>query len=471
MAARNGVEVYEELLGSHGIRFERPDEKYREVVVDDYDRWSAPFDMWPYNIVRKLQGRSIPVPKLVVEPETPEQVEEAVRLARESGVCLIPVCGMSNVVGDTEPRGECVFLDLSRLDKVEEFRPEDRLVVVGAGARISSLIDWLEERGYTLTYRPQSEKLACIGGSISTLGAGAFSPGIGNIEDVVLWFEVVTPDGERLIVGSRANPRGVVLPGVNMVFFGGEGAYGVITRVALRVVEKPEARIGLSYTLPGFPEAIMAARRVYSWEPPQLMRVQDEREARLTYGLDEAVVLVEVMGPQRVAEAKADHIKELLESLGGREREGLVEEWWRNRYEYSRLMKMVLSTGLAFETIDMATYWSILPRLHEKIHEALDKTQGVALSYSHASHFYRNGGALYTTIVFDRDPDTYWRIWRTALETALGVGASILHHHGFGRVRAKWASTEYPGSTKLAGMIKKALDSEDRFKAGLQGMR
>lgn len=463
------MDSFLERLQSEGIEVVGVEESYRDVIVDDYDAWKAPFDMWPYNIIMHLEGEEVERPTIIVRPSSGEEVAEVLKLASEHGICIIPACGLSNVVGATRPSRNCVFLDTSGMDEIIEFNPDDRFVIVEAGVRVGRLVKWLEDKGYTLPYRPQSERIACIGGSISTQGAGAFSPGLGNIEDVVLWMEVATPTGRRLILGSRRSPRGIVFPGVNMVYFGGEGAFGVITRVALRVLEKPESDIEMAYLMNGFAEAVKAARKIYSWDPPTMMRIQDEREAQLYYGVEEAVVLVGVEGPSRVAEAKAMYVDEILRKMGARSREGIVEEWWRNRYRYSESMKLVLSSGMAFDTIDLSAYWSRLSELHKELHGTLDSINGVSLSFSHASHFYINGGALYTTIVFGRDPQLYWKIWRAAMEIALRTGASIVHHHSFGTVREKWAMEEYSGSLWIASTLKNALDPRRTVKSGIIG--
>ncbi|MCE4627245.1 MAG: FAD-binding oxidoreductase [Desulfurococcales archaeon] len=456
-------------LSAKGIAMESIDEYLEEIVVDDYDSWKAPFDMWPYNIIRYMSGLEVEKPAYIVRIESENDIVEVLASARENGVCIIPVCGLSNVVGATLPSGKCVFLDVSRMNRILEFDPENRYVVVEAGVKIRELLEWLEAKGYTLTYRPQSEKLACVGGSIGTLGSGALSPRLGNIEDIVLWMEVVTPAGEVLTIGSKRNPRGIIQPGINMVYFGSEGGYGVITKVALRVVEKPETVIDIAFAMESFERAVEAARRIYSWEPPLLMRIQDKREAQLHYGLEKDVVIVQVGGPSRIAGAKAAWIRDLITQLGGTPREGLIEEWWKTRYNYSESMKMVLSAGLAFDTIDMAAYWRVLPRLHKRLIGELESMSGVSLAFSHASHFYINGGALYTTIVFERDPDLYWKIWEKAISVAINVGASIVHHHNIGVLREKWAFEEFEGSLKLAYLLKKALDPGATIRSGILG--
>ncbi|MCE4599964.1 MAG: FAD-binding oxidoreductase [Desulfurococcales archaeon] len=431
--------------------------------LSDYDNWRSVADMWPLNIIRAYKGEALDLPSLVVYPESVEDVTHIVRLAASHKACIVPICGLSNVVGSTTPGECCVAVSLSRLDKILELREEDRLVVVEAGLKVSELEEWLNKRGFTLAYRPQSERLACIGGSISTLGAGAYSPGYGNIEDVVLWLDVVDRRGEMIRVGSDRNPRGLILPGVNNVFLGAEGGYGIIVRTGLRVRELPEEEADLSYTLPSFADAISVARRAYSWSTPLMMRIQDSSESLLHYGIEDTMLLARIAGPRSIVEGQRRYLEAIIRAAGGREAPGLVEKWWRNRLSYAGSVKTVLDMGLAFDTIDQAAYWSVLPRLHSLLLENLARIEGVSLAFSHASHFYPNGGSLYTTVVFERDPQVYWRVWDVATETALKAGASIVHHHGFGLLRRRWAAFEYGGSLKLACAVKRALDPGNLF--------
>jgi alkyldihydroxyacetonephosphate synthase len=140
------------------------------VEGDIIDRYSR--DWWPLAILLEKMGLWGFRAKAVLFPESVEEVSGLVRLAGEHGVCIIPYGGGSSVTGAASPREGCVILSLSRLNRILEFSEEDLIVTVEAGALLREVELWLNERGYTLRYTPQSFDIASVGGSIATGGVG-----------------------------------------------------------------------------------------------------------------------------------------------------------------------------------------------------------------------------------------------------------------------------------------------------------
>ncbi len=415
--------------------------------------------MWPLEMLMVEAGWR-PRPPIVRAMDV-SAVSNILREATRHGVCIIPRGGGSNVVGAGYPAQCCVLLDLTSLDRILGFSPEDLYVYVEAGIYVSKLEEWLNKRGYTLSYHPQSSLLATIGGSISMLGSGAYTPGRGNVEDLVLWLDVVLASGEEITVGSTRSPRGWEGPGIKHLFIGAEGSLGVIVAAGLRIRPKPAIVVDKAYAMPGFQEALEAAKKLTLWGRPSIIRVIDKTEAMLLHNLDKALLLVRLEGDdEELIEAEERYVDRVAQGLGGSERDEVFQHWWRTRQRYDDYVAQLWSAGLWFDTIDTAGYWSILARLNQRLIDELFSLKGVVAVFSHAGHFYVNGGSLYHTVVMERNPHVYWRVWRKAVEIAMEEGASITHQHGYGLLRGKWTPSALGDNYTIYCLVKKVLDPE-----------
>ena len=454
MAKCRGIGGLAKALDGSGVDYESFEPGEVEIAGDLASWPRSLADTWP---LLAVAGKA-PLPSLVVKPSSPEEAALVVDLASKAGACIIPRCGGSNVVGAALPGRCCAVLDLSRLDKVKNVDSESRVAVAEAGAVIADVEAEARRHGLTTALRPQSEDIACIAGLVSMMGSGAYTPGYGNVEDVVQWVEAAIPGLGVVRLGSARNPRGRIGPGVWALLHGSEGSLGVILTVGLRLRDAPASIEARAFRFDSFDKALRVAEKLVQWNPPLTLRVLDEAEASL-HGLKGAVMLLEYAGDPEVAEALASWAARVAGSLGG---EDLgpepVREWWESRSRYREYSKMVVESGMAYDTIDLAASWPSLRTLHELVAKRLSQTQGVAYHFSHASHFYPGGGSLYVTVVMERSHTTYWRVWRTVIEAAREAGASIVHHHGFGALRLAWAKSELEGSLKLYCAIKKALD-------------
>ncbi len=418
--------------------------------------WPRQLDMWPLWMMLVERGWK-PRP-IIARPTTRDAVVRILDKASHLGACVAPRGGGSNVVGAAPPLGCCLLLDLSALDRILEVNEDDLYVSVEAGAIIGRVEEELNKRGYTLYYHPQSLHLASIGGSIAMLGSGAYMPGRGNIEDLVLWVEAYIPAAGRLLLGSNRSPRGWEGPGVKHLLTGSEGGLGVILSAGLRIRPISEHIARTSIVFPSFREGLEAAKRLTLWGAPSLVRLLDPSEASTLYGVNGALLLVEVEAPSGgLLRESLRYIDSLAQHSRGRVAEELFDSWLKARYRYDDYLEQLWSMGLWVDTIDTAAYWSRLERLNESLLREIAGVPGVVGVMSHAGHFYTGGASLYHTVVFERRLDTYWRIWKKAAATATRLGASLSHQHGWGLLRKPFLHV-LGDNLRLYCMIKGLLD-------------
>jgi len=399
-----------------------------------------------------------------VKPRSAGEVEEAVRAAEEAGACLHPWGRGSGVLGAALPPPDCAVLDLSGLNEVN-VDSDAQAAHAGAGATLEEVDAAAGRHGLTLPLRPQSMGLASVGGATQTLASGWLQPCYGNVEDVLLYVDIVVGGGRRLRLGSPRSPRGVEAPLHPAAVLGAEGALGAVVGVGLRLRRKPGGEARGAQAFPTVEAALEAARALIQWSPPALLRVFDEREASTLLGVDSPVLAYQYYALDgAAAEALAASAERLSRSLGGRPLDGgVVERFLRERGRYAEHLEALAAAGLTVDTIDLAAGWGVLPRLWRAALQALDGVEGVAAAMGHAGHFYPGGGALYLIVVAE-GLGPLAAAWRRVMGEAERLRAAVTHHHGIGRMKLPWAARSSPGSLEALCRLAEALDPRGVFR-------
>ena len=463
MGNRCGVEGYLKSLDSVGV-------EYRIVEPESpggWERWwPDPLDAWPLCNLTLYSGIYRPGRIAVVRPRSVDELEEVVSRARSHNVCLLPRGGGSGVLGALAPRDCCVYVDMSGLDWVEP-HTEEGYVYSGAGALLSRVEEILGVEGYTTGLEPQSIRVASVGGLVNTLGAGALQPGIGNIEDVLVFVDIVDGRGHRLRLGDPRRPRAYGLAGGPFIVAGSEGGLGIVYGVGLRIRRIPRYISSGTFEFDGVDDALLVARRLLQWNQPALLRVLDEYEASTLYGGSGTLLLVAYYDDEDpgVPQALLEKASKIAGAHGGRATRNIYEKWRETRYDYHKLVEQVAAIGLWFDTIDVQATWPRLPMIHKAVTEKLQATKGVVGVFSHISHFNAMGGSLYTTIIVERDPRVLANAWRVMLDTVLEIGGSVTHHHGVGLQKLYWILRERPGEVEAYCRVKRVFDPDNILQA------
>ncbi len=198
-------------------------------------------------------GDGSAAPDAVLTPACHEQVLAVLQICSRHAIAVVPYGGGTSVVGGLEasPDGfaAVVALDLRRLDALHSLDETSRVAVLGAGMRAVVAERLLGERGYTLGHFPQSYEMATIGGYAATRSAGQASAGYGRFDELVVGLTAATPAGTISLITAPMSADG---PDLRQLLLGCEGAFGVITSVAVRVRPAPEARVYEGWRLPSF---------------------------------------------------------------------------------------------------------------------------------------------------------------------------------------------------------------------------
>jgi alkyldihydroxyacetonephosphate synthase len=438
------------------------------VLSSPADRLGRAGGLSYLDLLRRRVPGEFPIPDAVVLPADPEQVQRVLDICVRHDVGVVPFGGGTSVVGGVSAlrgaKAAVITLDLARLGKLVSVDAVSRIAVLQAGVRGPDAERLLAEHGFTLGHIPQSFERATIGGFAATRSAGQASAGYGRFEDMVSGVRLATPRGEWRLGVAPASAAG---PDLRHLAVGSEGALGVITEVALRVRPVPVVRRYEGFVLDGWERgsgAVRALAQHRALADVTRLSAVTETEVSLalnagwkttalkqylhTRGVLEPCLLIvgfEGASKREVASRRKRTSRLLKEAGALRLGKALGDSWVRGRFSAPRQRDALLDNGICVETLETATHWSKLSRLHDEVRVALTTSLGSAIVMCHISHAYETGASLYFTVLTPRDPvdpiGQWERAKRAASEAIAGLG-TISHHHSVGVDHAPYLAGE-----------------------------
>jgi alkyldihydroxyacetonephosphate synthase len=227
----------------------------------------------------------------------------------------------------------------------------------------------------------------------------------------------------------------------------------------------PESVVGRGFGFPDLTSGLEAMRAIMqSGIRPLVARLYDPEDTAFN-GHDlpagACLLVVATAGLSGVAEAEAAAVKSIAGAAGDLGEDPWMR-WQKHRFDLSaeRLKSFLEPAGSYLDTIELAAPWTVLPELHARVKSAI-AVGGIALC--HFSHAYEQGCCAYFTFGGSGETEqdarsAYMRAWEGAMSAALELGATISHHHGVGRVRARWVADEMGGWMRVWQSIKESID-------------
>ncbi|UJX46801.1 FAD-binding oxidoreductase [Xanthobacter sp. YC-JY1] len=451
------------------------------VLTGDEDRRAYAHDRLPFANFRARSGRLAGVmPRLAVRPGSTDEVAAIVRHARQHAIQLIPFGNGSGVLGGAIPLAHEVMVDLRRLDKIVSVDPQNAMVTVEAGMNGAEFEAALNAEGFTCGHLPQSIEISTVGGWVACRGGGQASSRYGKIEDIVLGLKAVLPDGRLLEVRPLA--RRSVGPSIRDLMVGGEGAFGIITEVTLRIWKKPEVERGVVLAFPSLEAAWETARLIMQAElRPTIARLYDAAEsAERTQGLEAFATrpilgVFAFSGTEPMVSAEQEMSLAIAKSQGAVVApDGPYHHWKENRYvAYSQKWQ---AAGYYNDTIEVTGNWSAIPGMYAAMEAAVRAIYPNIHFGAHWSHIYPEGACQYMTIRLPPMPEAealplHARLWEAIQSLTLDHGGSIAHHHGVGVFRNPWLARELGVGLDVLQAIKDTLDPGNLMNPGKLGLR
>jgi glycolate oxidase len=255
------------------------------------------------------------LPMAVVLPSTTEEVAAILRFCHDNLIKVVPRGAGTSLCGGALPLEDAIVLCLSRMNKVIEIDPANRVARVEAGITNIAITEAASKHGFFYAPDPSSQIACTVGGNIATNSGGAHCLKYGVTVNNLMGVRMVMMDGEIVEFGGKH----LDAPSYNFLplITGSEGQLGVVTEATVRLLAAPE---GSKPILIGFDSTEAAASCVAAIVAagivPVAIEFMDrpalhvcEHFAPAGYPLDaEAALIVEVEGSE-------DEIEYLLEKV------------------------------------------------------------------------------------------------------------------------------------------------------------
>ena len=387
-------------------------------------------------------------PEFVVLPENTGQVSRVMKLCYEENVPYVPRGAGTGLSGGALPAEEGIVISLSRMNKILEVDIPNERVVVEPGVVNLWVTNAVSPYGYYYAPDPSSQIVCTIGGNVAENSGGVHCLKYGVTTNHVLGVEVVLPDGEVIEAGGKALDH----PGYDItgLLVGSEGLLGIVTKITLRIIRKPESVKTLFASFDRVEDAGasvsgITARGVI----PAGMEIMDnlcirsvEEAVGAGYPKDAgSILLVELDGPVAEVEAQMPIVEEVL-----RENKAIQIKVARDAKERELFWKGRKNAFPAMGRISSDYYVQdgVIPR--SKLAEVLGNIGKLSEKYGLkvANVFHAGDGNLHPLVLFDSsregDQEKAYELAGKILEVCVDSGGSITGEHGVGHDKKRFLS-------------------------------
>jgi FAD/FMN-containing dehydrogenase len=208
------------------------------------------------------------LPSLVVFPANVEEVQNVIKIANKYKVPILPVAFGTNMAGTTIPTVEgSMILDLKRLNRIIEIDDESMTATIEPAVSYGRLDTEARKHGLKTVCKVGGYTGGLIGNFVSA-NMRPYNARYGWTDPFVS-LEVVLPNGELLRTGSQAvpgfekiNPYVRLSFGPDFVglFRGSLGAYGIVTKMVVRLFPVGEKNEFLWYEFSSLADLLNAIR-------------------------------------------------------------------------------------------------------------------------------------------------------------------------------------------------------------------
>ncbi len=178
------------------------------------------------------------MPEVIVFPLSTAQVSAVMKAAHREGIPVVPRGAGTNLSGGTIPINGGIVLELSLMNRILEVDTANRRAVVEAGVVNLDLQNVLAPLGFMFPPDPASQKSSTLGGNVGENAGGPRCLRYGVTSKYICGMEIVLADGEVIDIGGSVEDT----PGYDLraLLVGSEGILGVITKLILQIIPKPE---------------------------------------------------------------------------------------------------------------------------------------------------------------------------------------------------------------------------------------
>ena len=430
-------------------------------------------------VVREQHGRdesvySVPPPAAVVFAESTADVSDAIKLASEHNVPVIPFGVGSSLEGHLLAVQGGISIDVSRMNQILAINAEDLTVTVQPGVTRKQLNDEIKSTGLFFPIDPGAD--ASIGGMSATRASGTNAVRYGTMRENVLALEVVTASGEVIRTGTRAKKSSAGYD-LTRLMVGSEGTLGIMTEITLKLYPLPEAISAAICSFPSIEAAVRSTIQIIQMGIP-IARVEliDANTVRMvnTYAKlslrEEPMLLMEFHGSPAGVKEQAETVQEIASEFGGN-----AFEWATTPEERTRLWTArhnayfaAIQSKPGCRAISTDTCVPI-SRLADCLLDSVTEADASGIPYFLVGHV--GDGNFHFGYLIDpalpQEREVAEALNHKLVTRALQLGGTCTGEHGVGLHKMDFLLTEAgSGAVDMMRTIKRALDPKNIMNPG-----
>jgi len=467
------------------------------VNLDDYSRVKYSTGLTLFEQLNLREGIVEAVSDIIIHPRDKEDIRKIVNYCNDHEISIYVYGGGSSVtLGLTPVKGGVTIVMNTHMNKLIELNEKNQTCTVQAGMMGPDYEYQLNNanklfktfKKYTCGHFPQSFEYSTVGGWIVTLGAGQQSSYYGDIYDIVISQEYVTPAGT---FKTKEYPAAATGPKINDIMKGSEGTFGVLVSATLKIFRyMPENNQNFAFIFPNWESSIDAVREISQSQFgfPSVFRISDPEETDLAfklYGIEGTVIdkyikrkgykpgekclyLGRAEGEKGFTRNIKKNVKKICKRFNGMYITGFpLKAWEKGRYTDPYMREPLVDHGVLVDTLETSVTWDNLHKIHKTVRSFV-KSKPHTICTSHASHFYPQGTNLYFIFMTKlEEMDNFKVFHRGIVDSIVECGGSISHHHGIGKIFAPWMKNHL-GKEQLDVLIalKKHFDPKNIMNPG-----
>jgi glycolate oxidase len=447
----------------------------RNVIYDDPDQLEG------YSHDEVADPHYARMPEAVVKPVTAEEISHIMKLANRERIPVTPRGAGSGLSCGAVPVYGGIVLSMEKMNNVLDVDPGNMMITVEAGIVTNQINTILEAYGLFYAGYPMSLETCFIGGNVAENAGGGKAIKYGVTNRYVHGLEVVLPTGDIVQLGGK---RVKDVTGYDLLHLmaGSEGTLGIFTKVTLKLLPLPKAKVDLLVLFKSVQDAIDMVPVIMTETGiiPTAIEFMDKLSTQtsctylnehLPYEQAGAMLLIEVDG------TSDDQVELHYEAIGETcLNRGAIEVYVADNYTtQERVWKVRRNIAEAFKVYspiqsleDIVVPFAQIPQLIREI-ELLSKKYDIVIpSYGHAGD-----GNLHSTPI--KPPEMSMEEWNETLPKILedlyrGVaklGGTISGEHGIGSKRKKYMKlVMQPELIDVMKRLKKTFDPNNVLNPG-----
>lgn len=437
-----------------------------QIAVGREHVLTAREDLIPYSFDGTAAMQQMP--GCVVFARTTEEVAAVLKLANETKTAVVTRGSGTGLSGGSLPSPDCVVLCTVKMNRILELDRANLTVLVEPGVTTLQVADAAAAAGLFYPPDPGSMRISSIGGNVAENSGGLRGLKYGITRNYVMGLEVVLPNGEVMWTGNKC-VKDVAGYSLKDLFVGSEGTLGVLTKVLLRLIPKPQAKKTMVATFAQMDHAAEAVSAIIAAQIiPCTLEFLDrmtihcvEDYAKIGLPLDcAALLLMETDGhPAAVAEEaeqmeKICREKSCLEVRMAKDEAEATKLAGARRTAFSALARVAPTTILEDATV---------PR--SELAKMIRFVEGVAKRYQLkiGTFGHMGDGNLHPTFLTDeRNKEEMHRVeeaFKEIFAEAIRLGGTITGEHGVGLAKKSFLP-KFAGAAQMRVMceLRRALD-------------